>query len=103
MRELSKGINQTHEAIAAVFCSQVLRKPLDDSFPEHDRRALLGTFGIDVDALSDLTYSKELIGDRLRVHRENINNLCARAESVLKDADFELIKIEQAGQAGQAG
>ncbi len=39
---------------------------LDDTLPEHDRRTLLATLGVDVDAMSGSVYNQELISDRLR-------------------------------------
>ncbi|KAJ9130501.1 hypothetical protein NKR23_g12172 [Pleurostoma richardsiae] len=96
IKEIDRCANQARQAIAMVFCAQVMRKPLDETFPEHDRRTLLAALGVDVDAMSSFAYNQELIRDRLRRFRENNSNLRTRMESVQKDANFEFQTTEQA-------
>ncbi|CAJ0551571.1 Ff.00g115010.m01.CDS01 [Fusarium sp. VM40] len=88
--------NQAREAIAMVFCGQVMQKRLDENLPEHDRRAILATVGVDVDAVSDSVYRQELIRDRVRQLREKNRNLCNIMERVLEDANVEPETTEQA-------
>lgn len=96
MKELDRCANQARKAIVTVFCAQVMQKRLDDTLPEHDRRTLLATLGVDVDAVSSSVYNQELICDRLRRFRENNSNLRTRMERVQTDVNFELQTTEQA-------
>lgn len=73
-----------------VFSAQVMHLRLDESLPEHQKKAILASLGVDVDALSEPVYSEEIISDRLRRFRENNRNLHTRLDIVLKDANFEL-------------
>lgn len=88
--------NQARQAIAMMFCGQVMQKRLDENLPEHDRRAILATLGVDVDAVSDSVYRQELIRDRVRQLREKNRNLCNMMERVLEDANVEPETTEQA-------
>ncbi|KAK5202422.1 hypothetical protein LTR47_011642 [Exophiala xenobiotica] len=99
MKELDRCANQARKAIVTVFCAQVMQKRLDDTLPEHDRRTLLATLGVDVDAVSSSVYNQELICDRLRRFRENNSNLRTRMERVQTDVNFELQTTEQATEA----
>lgn len=79
-----------------VFSAQVMQKRLDENLPEHDRRAILATLGVDVDAVSDSVYGQELIRDRVRKLRQNNSDMRNWMKRVLKDANFKLETIEQA-------
>jgi hypothetical protein len=76
-----------------------MRKQLDDTLPEHDRRTLLATLGVDVDAVSSSVYNQELIRDRLSRFREKNSNLRTRMERVQTDANFEFETTEQAASS----
>jgi len=89
IKEVEKCANQARAAIATVFCAQVMQKRLDENLPEHDKRAILATLGVDADAVSNAVYSQELIRDRVRRLRENNSNLRSTMEKVLEDANFE--------------
>lgn len=82
--------SQAHAAVAMVFCAQVMRKPLDETLPEHDRRAILASFGVDVNGMPSPVYREELIRSRLRPFREWNAELQAKLEAVLTDVDCEL-------------
>lgn len=96
IKELDRCANQAREAVAAVFCVQVMRTKLDDTLPEHAKRTLLETLGVDVDALSSVLYNQELIRDRLGRFRENNARLRRTMETVLEDANFVFETTEQA-------
>lgn len=96
IKQIDRCANQAREAIAMVFCAQVMQKRLDESLPEHDKKAILATLGVDTDALLDAVYSQELVRDRVRRFRENNSNLRNRMERVLKDANLEFGTTEQA-------
>ncbi|KAH6608418.1 hypothetical protein Trco_001764 [Trichoderma cornu-damae] len=96
IKELDRCANQAREAIAMVFCAQVMQKRLDESLPEHDRRAILATLAVDVDTLFIHGYNEELICDRIRAFRENNSTLCTALNAALIDANFELATTERA-------
>jgi hypothetical protein len=73
-----------------------MQKRLHENLPEHDRRAILATLGVDVDAVPDSVYSQELIRDRVRRFREKNRNLGNVMERVREDANVELETTEQA-------
>jgi hypothetical protein len=69
---------------------------LDDTLPEHEKRHLLTTLGVDVDDLPDFMYSRELICDRIRRFCEVISKLRNSLDKLLRDANFELETTEKA-------
>ncbi|KAI8713756.1 hypothetical protein NCS52_01221100 [Fusarium sp. LHS14.1] len=96
IKAINKCANEAREAIAMVFCAQVMQKRLDESLPEHKKKEILATLGVDTDALPDAVYSQELVRDRLKRFREGNRNLRNRMERVLKDANLEFGTTEQA-------
>ncbi|KAK8932299.1 hypothetical protein VCV18_000833 [Metarhizium anisopliae] len=97
IKDLDKCANQSREAVAMVFCAQVMQKRLDDKLPEHDRRTILATLGVDVDAVSNPVYNQELIRDRVRQYVALKRSLVGSMDRVLKDANFEVETSEQVG------
>jgi fibrillarin-like rRNA methylase len=79
-----------------VFCAQVMRKKLDKTFPEHDRKRILSTLGVDVNAMSSSIYNEELIKDRIKSFRENNKTMSKSVARVVKDANFELETTQHA-------
>ncbi|OAP54433.1 hypothetical protein AYL99_11534 [Fonsecaea erecta] len=96
VKEIDRCANQARKAIATVYYAQVMQMPLDDTLPEHARRILLASLGVDVDAVSSAVYNEELIRDRLRRFCENNSKLRTRMKSVLADANFDLHTTETA-------
>ncbi|GKU08292.1 hypothetical protein FLAG1_09622 [Fusarium langsethiae] len=100
IKAVDECANQAREAIATVFCAQVMQKRLDESLPEHDRGAILATLGVDVDAVSDSVYSQELIRDRVTNFREKNRNLGNVMDRVREDANVEVeTEVETTEQA----
>lgn len=96
IKALEKSANEAREAIAMVFCAQVMKKRLDETLPEHHKRTILATLGIDVDATSSPVYNAELVIDRLRPFRENNRTVRDSLEMVTKDSNFEFQTTERA-------
>ncbi|KAI1254134.1 hypothetical protein MGN70_004530 [Eutypa lata] len=84
------------EAVALVFSAQILQTPLDENFPDHRRREILATLGVDVDGITDPMGSQELMRDRLQMFLGSIARLRTSMEHILKDANFPLQIFEEA-------
>lgn len=84
------------EAVALVFSAQILQTPLDENFPDHRRREILATLGVDVDGITDPMGSRELMQDRLQMFLGSITRLRTSMEHVLKDSNFPLQIFEEA-------
>ncbi|EEU36012.1 uncharacterized protein NECHADRAFT_101759 [Fusarium vanettenii 77-13-4] len=96
INEINRCANEAREAIAMVFCAQVMQKRLDETLPEHKKKDILATLGVHTDALPDAVYSQELIRDRLKRFREGNRNLRNMMTRVMKDANLEFGTTEQA-------
>ncbi|ETR99116.1 hypothetical protein M419DRAFT_87259 [Trichoderma reesei RUT C-30] len=88
MKKLVRDVQQAQGAISEVFCAQVMNLQLDEVLPEHERRRILATLGVDMEAVSDPVYSQELIRHRIRTFLSQDGILRDSMEQVLKDMGF---------------
>ncbi|KAL7823496.1 hypothetical protein V8C26DRAFT_425574 [Trichoderma gracile] len=85
MKKLARDVHQAQGAISEVFCAKVMNLQLDDALPEHEKRRILATLGVDMEAVSDPVYSQELIRHRIRTFLSQDGILRDSMEQVLKD------------------
>ncbi|KAF6827853.1 hypothetical protein CPLU01_08872 [Colletotrichum plurivorum] len=90
VKQLDMYASQAQVAIAMVFCAQVMRKRIDETLPEHDRRAILASFGVDANDLGSAVYREELVRLRLSPFREWNGELRKKMNEVMADVNYEL-------------
>ncbi|KAF6788162.1 hypothetical protein CSOJ01_15072 [Colletotrichum sojae] len=90
VKQLNMYASQAQVAIVMVFCAQLMRKRIDETLPEHDRRAILCSFGVDANGLGSAVYREELVRLRLRPFREWNGELHKKMNEVMADVDYEL-------------
>ncbi|KAL6860928.1 hypothetical protein J3F83DRAFT_748012 [Trichoderma novae-zelandiae] len=88
MKKLTRDVHQAHGAISEVFCAQVMSVQLDDSLPEHERRRVLATLGVDMEAVADPVYSQELIRHRIKAFLSQDGVLRDSMGRVLEDVNL---------------
>ncbi|KAK4063984.1 uncharacterized protein Triagg1_9312 [Trichoderma aggressivum f. europaeum] len=89
VKELDDCADQARKAIAIIFCDQVMQKDLNVSLPEHERRSILDTLAVDMDAVSSSAYTKGVIRDRISEFRKQNEKLCESIKMVCQDANVE--------------
>jgi len=64
---MGRAFADADAALAILFCTQILQKPLDSQHMSlNDRRTLLRELGVDVDQLSVRDYSSKLVDTRIK-------------------------------------
>lgn len=63
--QLGQALGQAQIALSALFCSQVLKMPLD-LMPRTERKEILQNLGVDVTELGNEPYVQELVVDRIK-------------------------------------
>ncbi|KAH0495445.1 hypothetical protein TgHK011_008997 [Trichoderma gracile] len=99
MKKLARDVHQAQGAISEVFCAQVMNLQLDDALPEHERRRVLATLGVDMEAVPDPVYSQELIRHRTGTFLSQDGILRDSMEQVLKDMSL----VRDRGQGSALG
>lgn len=88
LKKLVRDVRQAQGAISEVFCAQVMNVQLDEALPEHEKRRILATLGVDMEAVSNPVYSQELIRHRIRTFLSQDTVLRDSMEKVLEDMNL---------------
>lgn len=65
--------------------------------PDHQKREIRESLGVDMCSMEDPVYSQELIRDRLIQFRRKREHLYSMWDKVERDAHFDLVTTGQAG------
>lgn len=88
LKKLVRDVKQAQAALSEIFCAQVMNVQLDGSLPDHERRRILATLGVDMEAVSDPVYSQELIRHRIGTFLSQDGILRESMDKVLEDVNL---------------
>ncbi|KAL2681443.1 hypothetical protein Neosp_009054 [[Neocosmospora] mangrovei] len=89
---LDKAFGNAHLAAALMFCNQVFEVPLD-TMNLNEQKSVLKDLGIDMSQMRDVTYTEELVADRLKVLSLRLEEYKVKRTEVGKQAGLKDLRL----------